>query len=203
MNCNKIITDKNCNTIIQDEPFDTEHVFIYILQLNRSDNNTYSQTFIRESIDQDIVFNIGKDGYYTLCRLIVTKSEDSLYHYKDGKFYKGIYEISLQDLIAINPEVSKINITYYYYFQLCRLRQCFVEAAQKVIDERTSIECNNTGVNKEDIYKRDLLWSSLNIIKYLVEMYQYEEAERLLERISGCNGLCDIENQKCGCGCGR
>lgn len=203
MNCNKIITDKNCNTIIQDEPFDTEHVFIYILQLNKSDDNIYSQTFIRESFDQDIVFNIGSDGYYTLCRLIVTKDESAPYYYKNGKFYKGIYEISLQDLIAINPEVSKINITYYYYFQLCRLRQCFVDAAQKVIDERTSIKCDSVGVNKEDIYKRDLLWSSLNIIKYLVESDQYEEAERLLERISGCNGLCDIQNQKCGCGCGR
>jgi hypothetical protein len=46
-------------------------------------------------------------------------------------------------------------------------------------------------IDKELIYKRDLLWSALNVIKYMIEIDQYEEAERLLERIMGCNGLCN------------
>jgi len=74
---------------------------------------------------------------------------------------------------------------------------------KKVLDERTSIQCNNTGVDKGDLYKRDLLLSAINVITYLAEMEQFEEAERLLERISGCNGLCDTtSSSSCGCGCG-
>jgi len=34
----------------------------------------------------------------------------------------------------------------------------------------------------------------------MIEMGQYEEAERLLLRISGCNGLCDNLKTNCGCG---
>jgi hypothetical protein len=39
----------------------------------------------------------------------------------------------------------------------------------------------------------------------MVELNQYEEAERLLERIMGCNGLCSnvcsnsYQISKCGC----
>jgi len=49
-----------------------------------------------------------------------------------------------------------------------------------------------------------LLWSAINVITYLAETEQFEEAERLVERIMGCNGLCDSdEENSCGCGCGR
>jgi hypothetical protein len=35
-------------------------------------------------------------------------------------------------------------------------------------------------------------------------MEQFEEAERLLERVTGCNGLCDFDKfNTCNCGCGR
>jgi hypothetical protein len=35
-------------------------------------------------------------------------------------------------------------------------------------------------------------------------MEQFEEAERLLERVTGCNGLCDFDKlNTCSCGCGR
>jgi hypothetical protein len=39
------------------------------------------------------------------------------YHYKDGKFmYKGIKEVTLYELLSVDPEISQLKITYYYYF---------------------------------------------------------------------------------------
>lgn len=202
MICDKIISDKNCNTIVQNEEFDPNYVYIYILQLNKSDGTKVSQIIFRADSSDEIKFNIGQDGYYTLCKLEIPLDASMPYHYRDGKFmYMGLREAPIEELLNINPEVSKLKITYYYYFQLCNLRKCYVEAASKVLNERISIECNNDGVSREDIYKRDLLMSAINVISYLSEMEQYEEAQRLVERITGCNGLCKSSN-KCNCGCG-
>ena len=204
MICNKIISDKDCNTIVQNEGFDPEYIYVYLLQLNKTNNKTIGQTFFKTESDQDIKFTIGQDGYYTLCKLKVPLDISKPYYYKDGKFmYKGLREATLQEMLNVNPEVSQLDITYYYYFQLCKLRKCYVDIAKKIIDNRASVNCNNNGVDKKDIYKRDLLLSAINVITYLAEMEQFEEAERLLERISGCNGLCDTTSSNyCGCGCG-
>ena len=204
MICDKIISDINCNTIVQNERFNSDYIYIYILQLNKSDDKTISQTFVKTNSDEEIKFTIGQDGYYTLCKLKVPLDKSMPYYYKDGKFYyRGIREVSLYELLSVNPEESQVQITYYYYFQLCKLRKCYVDIASRIINDRASIKCNSNGVNKEDIYKRDLLLSAINVITYLAEMEQFEEAERLLERVTGCNGLCDsYEFKTCGCGCG-
>ena len=205
MICDKITADINCNTVVNNEYFDSDYVYIYILQLNKSDGKTITQTFFRTGADEEIKFTIGQDGYYTLCRVKVPLDESMPYHYKDGKFiYKDLKEVTLEELVNVNPEVSDLDITYYYYFQLCKLRKCYISLVNKILNNRVSIECNNNGVNSEDVYKRDLLLSAINVITYLAEMEQFEEAERLLERITGCNGLCDNDTSfnSCGCGCG-
>lgn len=201
MICDKIISDINCNTIVQYEEFDENFVYIYILQLNKHDGNTISQTFVRTDIDQQIAFSMGYDGYYTLCKLVVPIDETKPYYYRDARIYKGNKEVPVQEIIEANPETSGVEITYYQYFQICKLRKCFNELAKKVLDSQASIDCRKDSVSKDDIYKRDLLWSALNVIQYLAEMSQFEEAERLLERITDCNGLCDNTNSKGGCGC--
>ena len=200
MICDKIVSDKKCNTIVKNEGFNFNYVYIYILQLNKANGKSISQTFFKTNPTEEIKFTIGQDGYYTLCKLKVPLDTSMPYYYKDGKFmYKGIKEVSLYELLSIDPEISKLKITYYYYFQLCRLRKCYVNIVKKILDDRASINCNNNGVNKEDIYKRDLLSSAISVISYLAEIEQFEEAERLLESIVGCNGLCEDDYSNCGC----
>lgn len=208
MNCNKIIYDKNCNTIIQDDTYDNNYVFVYVLQLNQT-TGLITDIFIKTEENQEVVFKLGLDGFYTLVTFKIPKGEGTEYYYKDGKFYHFYDEIQLQTIIEINPNVSQIETIYDYYFQTCRLRKCYVDACYKIFDSVASINCNKSSLDKNLIYRRDLLWSALNVIKYMTEMDQFEEAERLLERIMGCNGICS--NQKndscntrnlCGCGCG-
>lgn len=201
MICDKIITDVNCNTIVQNEEFEQGYAYIYIFQLNKYDGSTIVQTFIRTDEAQQIAFSMGYDGYYTLARLKVTTNKTRPYYFFDGNIYNGNNIIPVQQIIDMNPATTGIELTYFQYFQICKLRKCFIAAAQKVLNAQTSIDCQrDKGVSKEDIYKRDLIWSALNVITYLVEMKQFEEAERLLERITDCNGLCD-NSTKSGCGC--
>ena len=57
----KIISDKDCNTIVVNEEFLYPYVYVYILQLNRSDGTTENQAIIREFVQQKIKFTIKQD----------------------------------------------------------------------------------------------------------------------------------------------
>ena len=237
MTCDKIISDKNCNTIVVNEEFLFPYIYVYILQLNKVDGTTLSQTFIRDKVGDEIKFTIGQNGFYTLCRLKILRNDldkdkyftfqtlqekfdnmdleeqqqfcnGGIVYYEDGKFYykkpkndlNQIREITVQEIVQINHTITNVDTTYYYYFQVCKLRACYNALAQKVLDERSNIKCNGNKVNSEDIYLRDLVWSALNTILYMAEQDQFEEAARLLESIVGCNGLCKGEDySNCGC----
>lgn len=204
MNCNKIIYDRNCNTIIQEDNYDSNYAFVYVLQLNQTTGIT-SQVFIKTSEEEPIIFNMGLDGFYTLVTLKVPKDPQSEYYYQNEDFYHNGTKIELQELIELNPNVSGIETIYDYYFQTCKLRKCFIDICYQIFDIQNPSNCINSKLDPNLIYKRDLIWSALNVIKYMSEMDQYEEAERLLERIVGCNGLCNNQchgshnNSNCGC----
>lgn len=204
MNCNKIIHDKNCNTIVQEDNYDNNYAFVYVLQLNKTTGIT-NQVFIKTSEEEPVLFNIGLDGFYTLVTLKVPKDSQANYYYQNDDFYHNGIKIELQELIELNPNVSGIEVIYDYYFQTCILKKCFIDICYQIFDIQNPSNCTNTKLDSNLIYKRDLIWSALNVIKYMVEMDQYEEAERLLERIVGCNGLCDNlcsgshNNSNCGC----
>jgi hypothetical protein len=110
------------------------------------------------------------DGFYTLVTLKIPKGEGSEYYYKDDKYYHYYNEIELSTLLEINPNVTNLDITYEYYFQTCRLRKCYVNVCYQIFDQVASINCNKTALDKELTYKRDLLWSALNVINYMTEM---------------------------------
>ena len=73
----KIISDKDCNTIVVNEEFLYPYVYVYILQLNRADGTTQNQTIIREFVEQKIRFDgIKQDGFYTLCKLRIKRNKN-------------------------------------------------------------------------------------------------------------------------------
>lgn len=232
----KIISDKDCNTIVVNEEFLYPYVYVYILQLNKVDGTTETQTIIREYVQQKIKFTIKKDGFYTLCKLKIKRDDlsksqfpdfktlydkynemtqlerddfdskgivyynNKVFYYKEpNKTLDQVREITIQEIVSLEHSLTNVDFTYYYYFQVCKLRACYATLAQKVLDQRSGIRCGIKDVSKEDIYKRDLVWSALNTILYMAEQEQFEEAQRLLESIVGCNGLCDDKYSNCGC----
>lgn len=198
MICDKITHDINCNIIVKDEDnFDSNYVYIYVLQLNKYNSKPITQVFVKTKESEKIIFD-GQDGYYTLAILKVPTNEQEPYYYKDSKLYNQEgEEVSLTTILNLNPNISHILVNFYYYFQTCFLRKAFVKIASEIINNAQSVRCESKK-NSSDTYKRDLLWSALNVIKYLVESGCYAEAERIIERISSCNGL--YENN-CQCGC--
>lgn len=204
--CDRIYADKDCNTIVDDklerDSFEG-FAYVYILQRNRYDKTKSNQVIIKEKPEDEVVFTINEDGFYTLCTIKISTKESSKYRYVNKKFYEGTNEIELQKIIDINPETTKVEIDYQQYFQTCWLRKCFINYCQQIFDLRLNLRCVSKDIDQDLIYRRDLVWAALNVIKYMTECDQYEEAERLLQRITSCNGLCEQVNSNKGCGCGK
>ena len=197
--CNTIVVEKNCNLKVLDNTFNCDYVQVYILQSNDLKKETLS-TIVRESRDQDIIFSTDADGFYTIIKLTIPTDELQPYYYKEGYYYHNAQKVDLEELLNIDPRISLIQFEYLYHFCTCRLKNCFVKVCKEIFEQQSSI-CNKS-TSTELQYKRDLIWSAINTIKYLVEMDQMEEAQRILKEISGCNGLCpddSISDKNCGC----
>lgn len=195
INCNKITVDSNCNLYINDNDYNCHYVQVFILNL---DQQASTQTIIKDSRLDEVVFTYEGDGFYVITRLTVPLDKESNYYYEDGKFYHNGSELSLEQLLKINPTTG-LQMDYIYYLGTCNLKKCFIALCQQIFEQNSSI-CNKNNIDSTLIYKRDLLWSALNVIKYLVEIDQYDRANEILKQITECNGLCpSTENFNCGC----
>lgn len=192
--CTRIITDKNCNIVVLDNTFDENFIQVYILKFEDQ-----TEVFVKSAETQTVTFSYSQDGFYTLCKVTIPLDTSKPIYYKLGKYYYNNQEISLKDLIKL----SEVDAEYSYFFSTCNLKKCFVKVCQEIFNSKNTI-CSQGNVDHSLIYKRDLIWSALNVIQYMAEMDQMDEAQRLLEEITSCNGLCPSSSQSSsGCGCGK
>lgn len=207
----------------------SDTVSIDVLQLNKSQDVEYlNPTFTEHSSLKDTTLQITSDGWYSLVHLVLpsqdwfnkelSKQEGSalglyniVYFASNNKIYKyineNIYEVTLSEVLEINPINTTISKTSKDFISICFLRKCYVNLCQQILNSRCFSSCwKDNKIDSELIYKRDLVWMSINVIKYLTECEQLAEVERILETINGCNGLCSSSNSfqhSNGCGCSK
>lgn len=210
-----ITNNSECAMCIQEEEsFGNyeDYAYIYVVQLNKTEENlTLSK--IREQRTDKISFNFGEDGYYTIARIQVCKildesspeleESDGIIFCYDGENFSDMNgnPATLQEVIETT---SPKYIEYSGFFSTCRLRKCFITLCKKILNEGafSGNKCT-TKVDPQLSYQRDLVWSVYNTIQYLLDFGQYDEAQRLIERINVCPGIChgvEVENGG-GCGC--
>ena len=133
-------------------------------------------------------------------------------YYSDGQYiYKYVdgvsKEVPLSEIVEFNPINTTLLKTEKDYVSICLLRKCYINLCQQIFNGRGFSAClNNNKVDSELTFKRDLVWMAINVVKYLTECEQLAEAERILESIQGCNGLCNSSNMTSsinGCGCSK
>lgn len=117
--------------------------------------------------------------------------------------------IDIQDFIDTNYQdnLSVASITKDL-LSICKLRKCYINLCQQIFDNKNFSPCwSKNKVDSELIYKRDLLWMTINVITYLWKQGKnIQEIERILKQINKCNGICDpypnnSNNKSNGCGC--
>lgn len=209
-----IQTDSNGNIIIMDDiiyPIQgmskDDCISIYIVQKNGSNK----QTILYKQIgNPGEAFTVpSTDGYISFCHIVLPtesyfKSHPNQFTYyanSEGQIYNSSNEVvDLQLIVEVND--NTIIRHMHNFFSVFHLRKCYVSLCQKIFKDSGFDRCFNSKVNSQLRYKRDLVWAALNVIQYMIDFNQLAEAQRLLERINGCNGLCSSEDTgDKGCGC--
>lgn len=177
---------------------------------------------------EPITLPVGFDGWFKVQHIILpteqwferelAKGSTSILRLYSGVYYtngKNIYKyyngqsttVPLEEIVERNVEGTTISRCSQDYVSICFLRKCYINLCQQIFNARAFDKCwNKNKIDCELIFKRDMVWMAINVIKYMVEFNQLAEAARLLERIQGCNGLCMSQHSKSmssGCGCGK
>lgn len=209
---------------IHHEKFKRSQVYLIdVLEINKTTGSIYKDpvyTFEGDTAEIPVTF----DGWFTVNHIVIpskewfdnaTKAELNLYtvvYYTDGsQVYKYINGktgvVDMHELVERNLKGTNISRTQGEYVSICFLRKCYINLCQQIFNSRGFSSCwSKNNVDSELVYKRDLAWMAINVIKYLTECNQLAEVERIIESLQGCNGLCNqsnITSSTNGCGCSK
>lgn len=142
-----------------------------------------------------------------------------IYYYDEGlqSFIKYINEesipVSVEEVLQVNAlpptDVGEKTCTIIRgdknTFCMCYLNECFYKICKNLLSNLPGRCQNKLDDFKLSIYNRDIIWMSINVIKYLIDLAQYYEAQRILENITQCGSICNnidttsVKGGGCGC----
>lgn len=207
----------------------SQTVTIDMIQLIKINENEIIKSIITShSTDvPEISVPFNKDGLFKVTHIILpttawleselqnTENILDLYstiYVSDGlKVYKyingSLVECPILELVERNIEGTTISSTEKSTFSICYLSKCFVTLCNEILNKNLT-KCKSKNSDLEDlIFKRDFVWMTINVIKYLIDLGQLLEAQRILEESSACNGICYstmnslVTGRSSGCGC--
>lgn len=205
----------------------SETVSIDVLQHNEPTETTYRNPVYKKHSDNNpSEINVDFDGWFTVVHIVLPSQEwfarelskevgsalglYSLVYYSNGEtIYKYTgetsVEVTIDEIMEVNPVNSTISTVEKDYVSICYLRKCYIKLCKQIFEDRGFNECwNKQGVDSELVFKRDLVWMAINVIKYHTQCNQLAEVARIISIINGCNGLCSntkINSTINGCGC--
>jgi hypothetical protein len=121
-------------------------------------------------------FKIKEDGYYVVNHFVLPTKEwyenasdeykeyyESIYFVDDEKIFKvvdgEIEEVSIKEVLERNK--CKVDVFYTGHLQ-----QCYINYCKRLFDNLLN-QCSSTK-NSDDIFARDFIWMTLNVIDYLI-----------------------------------
>lgn len=206
----------------------SDTVSVVVLQHNKTQETVVKSPTYDYHTSDYIEVPVGFDGWFTINYIVLPNKDwfdrerekssgsalglyDIVYFVDNGYIYKyvngEIYGASIEEVLEVNPINTTISKTSKDYVSICFLQKCYVNLCQQIFNDRGFSQCwNKNSVDSELVYKRDLVWMAINVIKYLTEFNQLAEVERIIEQITSCNGLCSNSqvyksNSNDGCGC--
>ena len=208
----------------------SDTVSIDILQYNKIGNPYYSNPIYTKHSQgrKQIKLPVDSDGWFNVIHIVLPSAEwfnrevqitegsalsgYNIVYYSDGnkvyKYFEGkSQEVTISEVLVINPINTTISKISKNFVSICFLRKCYINLCQQIFNDRGFYPCwSKNNIDSELVYKRDLVWMAINVIKYLTEYEQLYEVERIIESIQGCNGLClqsNISSKVGSCGCSK
>lgn len=170
--------------------------------------NAKNNPSLVELYDTIYVMDYDAKATYKIFRIPTRDSGESIWSEWEKK------AVDIIEVIERNVEGTTISRECSTYVSICHLLHCYLSLCQAIFEGQGFSGSGGNGacfskskVDDELIYRRDMVWMALNTIRYLVEENRLQEAQRIIEQIGGCNGLCkgwyEHEGVKPDCGCGQ
>lgn len=175
--------------------------------------------------DEVCTLRVEKDGYYIIQHLVLPTKEwyneyllnqdeelsefisNGIYFTDNDRIYKAVdnevEEVSVKEILERNYDSTTILHCKIDLFFNGNLQQCYINHCKRIYD--SLLNSCKTSNQDADIYARDFIWMTLNIIDYLVGFKQFMEAERVIEQFNSCGGFCNStnSNKQISCGCSK
>lgn len=200
-----------------------------ITSISSDETETLESYSLVPHIDIDIdEITLEKDGLKRVDHIIIPTQEWFNYVYQldessldlytggiyfignEDKFFKftqgNIVEVPIQEIVEVNQTNTTLIKSSLHTFELCHLRECFFQLCMYLLNNMPCADpCFDASNFKGDILNRDIIWMVINAIEYCIEMQQFYRAQKLLERVETCWGICrdlnSINSTYKGCGC--
>lgn len=174
----------------------------------------------KDDIDS-CTFQIKEDGYYAIDHIILPnliwwenasenckQAFETIYLCDTQKVYKVVQnkleECTIKEILERNVEGTTIQKCRVEIFFTGNLQQCYINLCKQIFNSLLN-RCLESSTQNQQIYQRDFIWMTLNILDYLVNFKQFMEAERICEEFRSCGGFCtmysDPKHNHVGCGC--
>lgn len=194
---------------------DTVSVNIMIPLNAKEEEGEYEYT-VKEHTTHDLIdqtiMEFPKDGLYRIVHAIIPTKQwkdqyngDSyqiIYYYDNGYFYKNDGEqVEIEEVIRCNQNLTTVFSDSQLTFSSCQLQECYYKYSNKFLEDYcASGKC----YNKSSV-EFDILWIGMHVMRYLLDLGRLYEAQYILEKLTGCTGICyqknkiNIKGNGCGC----
>ena len=163
-------------------------------------------------------FRAIEDGYYVIEHMVLPNKlwydnaskeykeyYDTVYIIDNEKVYKevkgNLEECTVKEIMERNIEGTTIKKCRVEVFFTGNLQQCYVNYCKNLFNQLLNT-CNKENT---DLFSRDFIWMTLNVIDYLIGFKQYMEAQRIIEVFQSCGSPCSQKGPyvpkitHCGC----
>ena len=206
----------------------TDTYTINVIKSVETQNTNIVSTIITQHVNDDgtplfcdeTYYCLLKDGHYIIDHIILPSIEcvqnninvqlyDYIYATDGVNFFKlvgeNFEECSIVEIMEINSDLkTTISKASQETFSLCLLNNKYLELCKQQFNQLIVNRCKTKTNLSSDL---DLIWVSLNAIKYNVELGMLTQAQSLLEDVYSCTGISQLINNltksnNYGCGCG-
>lgn len=117
------------------------------------------------------------------------------------KYINGIpEECTIEELIEVNVEASNLSKISQETFSIYFLHQCYLEQSKIELNNLICKSCKEPV--SDALYNINLIWVSINAIKYNVEFGLLDQAQSVLEDLNRCGSICKpVKHNLYDCNC--
>lgn len=207
----------------------TDTVSINMLEALNSNEEVIGMTYdIHEHQAEDIedksILTFTRDGVYRIHHIVLPTLDwfnecrelgfdlsgyKEIYLYADGNVYKyqdgNFINFPIDQIPFINQCIpSTLVYDLQYTFSSQQLQECYYKNCREYFDNI----CNRCTEDSQYVRNRDIIWMAINIIRYLLDLGRLFEAQKIVEKMHKCTGLCyntktNITSTNVGCGCSK